>query len=185
MIITISGNPGSGKTTIAKAVAKELNLKHFYMGGILRQLAAKRNMTLNEFLKLGETDPSVDKEVDDYLVELGKTKDNFIAEGRTAWHFIPDSIKLFIDVDTKIGAERILKDMHEKGRAEQRNEQDGGTVEQQADLIRKRVGSDKKRYEQYYNIDIFNKDNYDLWLDTTDLTEEQEIQKVLDFLKAR
>jgi predicted cytidylate kinase len=182
MIITISGMPGSGKTTVANMLAKRLKLNYYYMGGILRQLATKRGMKLNEFLKLGETDPSVDKEVDDYLIKLGKTEDNFIAEGRTASHFIPNSVKLFIAVDINVGAERILKDMHEKGKLKERNEEAGKDIKDQARLLNERIASDKARYKKYYNIDIFNPDLYDLWIDTTDLTPEQVVQQIIDFI---
>lgn len=58
--------------------------------------SAKRGMTLAEYNKLGETDPSTDIEVDEYQKKLGETEDNFIIEGRTSWHFIPHSLKFLL-----------------------------------------------------------------------------------------
>jgi cytidylate kinase len=185
MIITISGMPGSGKTTTAAALAKKFNLKEYYMGNIRREVAKKKGITLNELNMLGETDPSTDKVVDDYLIQLGKTEDNFIAEGRTAYHFIPESIKIFMAVELTTGAERIFNDLKDKENPSNRNEAAGLTIQEQADLLQKRMDSDKLRYKKYYSIDVFNKDNYDLWIDTTDLTKEQVVEKIAEFIKSR
>ena len=185
MIITISGMPGSGKTTAAALLSKQFNLKHYYLGRMRRDIARQKGMTVNELNKLGEKDPSTDKAVDDYLIELGKTQDNFIAEGRTAFHFIPNSIKIFMAVDINTGAERIINDAQNKESKEARNEEIGTTTQQQADLLKARMESDNIRYKKYYNIDVSNKDNYDLWLDTTNLTKEQVIKKLSEFIKSR
>ncbi len=185
MIITISGHPGSGKTTVAKMLIDSLKLKHYYMGGIRRQIAKERGMTIEEFNKLGETDPSTDKVVDDFLVKLGKEEDNFIAEGRTAAYFIPNSIKIFMDVDMRVGAERILKDLTEKGMQGVRNEKIGLGVDDQERLLRERVESDRLRYQKYYGIDITDKSRYDLWVDTSDMTPEQVADKIIAFVKKK
>ena len=41
--ITISGSPGSGKTTIAKLLAKKLGIKYVYSGDIFRKKAKEYN----------------------------------------------------------------------------------------------------------------------------------------------
>ncbi|MFH1064133.1 MAG: cytidylate kinase family protein [Candidatus Woesearchaeota archaeon] len=182
MIITVSGVAGSGKTTVCRILAERLGFEHHYMGGIRRQIAKERGMTIEEFNKLGETDPSTDKIVDDKLVEMGKTKDDFIAEGRTAPFFIPESIKLFIDVDSMVGAERIYKDLVEKGKIAERNETAAASIEEQAKKIKERMDSDNMRYKKYYGIDIMDKSKYDLVIDTSHLTPEQVVEKVLEFI---
>ena len=95
MIITLSGTAGSGKTTFATEFSKRFGWEHFYAGGLRRKLAKEKGMTIEEYNKLGETDPSTDTEVDKYIEELGKTKDNILIEGRTAYHFVPNSVKIF------------------------------------------------------------------------------------------
>jgi cytidylate kinase len=185
MIITISGTPGSGKTTAANVIAERLKLAHYYMGGIRRKVAKDRGMTIDEFNKLGEKDPSTDKLVDDYLINLGRTEDNFIAEGRTAAHFIPNSIKIFMDVDLKVGAERILKDLTEKGNAGVRNESAAASIDEQARLLKHRLESDRRRYMKYYSFDFLDKKLYDLWLDTSHLTPEQVIEQIVSFVKKK
>ena len=184
MIITLSGTPGSGKSTIAMMLEKELGLKRYYMGSIMRGIAKRRGITLNELDRLRKTDPSVDKEVDDFLVKIGKEEDNIVVESRTAVHFIPGSIKIFMDVDPEVGAERIRNEILQKGGAE-RNEQLGQSLAEQIKLTKKRIESERHIYMKYYGFDMLDKGIYDLWLDTSNLTIEQVFQKVVDFIECQ
>ena len=80
MIITIGGSPGSGKSTVAKLVAKKLNLKHYSTGDFMRELAKENNMNLDEFSKHAEKNKDIDKQLDQRQIELGKKENNFIIE---------------------------------------------------------------------------------------------------------
>ncbi|MFC1723661.1 cytidylate kinase family protein [Nanoarchaeota archaeon] len=185
MKITIGGYPGSGKTTVANVIAEKLKLKHVYMGAIRRKLARDKGMTLDELNKLGETEDWTDKEPDKILEKLGKEEDNFLAEGRVAFYFIPDSIKILMKVDLKEGAKRIFKDQHEKGQAKERNESVADDIEGAAENLQKRIDSDIMRYEKYYGIDCYDEKHYDLVIDTTDITPEEAIQQTLDFINKK
>ena len=50
---------------------------------------------------------------------------------------------------------------------------------------RQRKRSDNKRYKKYYNIDVYNKINYDFVLDTTNLSKRQVFSKVYSYIKPR
>ena len=45
MLLTISGPIGSGKSTVAAALAEELSYEHVSGGDIFRELAAERGYT--------------------------------------------------------------------------------------------------------------------------------------------
>jgi cytidylate kinase len=183
MIISISGVQGSGKSTIAKQLAEALGWPRYYMGGLRREAAKKRGLTLAEYNKLGETDPNTDLEVDRYQEELGKTQDNFIIEGRTSFHFIPQSLKIYLDVDPHAGAERIYRDLQQKN---DRNEDNNlNSVEDVYESVMKRFKSDQLRYRQYFNIDVYDHANYDFCLDTTNLGVVAVYDKVYGFIKSR
>ena len=182
MKITIGGYPGSGKTTVANALAEKLRLKHYYMGAVRRKAAKQHGMTLEEFNKVGETEIWTDKVADDILVKIGKEEDDFVAEGRVAYHFIPDSIKILITVDVLEGARRIHKDQHEKGMLEERNEEALDTVEEKAKNLQVRIDSDKLRYEKHYGTDCYDSKNFDLIIDSTNMTPEEVISQILEFL---
>lgn len=182
MIISIGGAEGSGKSSLAKRLAAKLDWSRYYMGGIRREMAAKRGMTLAEYNKLGETDPSTDLEVDEYQAKLGKTEDNFIVEGRTSWHFIPQSVKIYMDVSDEVAAERVFTDLQN---GDHRNE-DGElkTIGQVLDSLRKRRDCDNRRYEKYFSIDVHDKKNYDFILDTSHLDKDQAFDKVWEYLSS-
>ena len=187
MIITFSGAPGSGKSTIAEKLANDLNLTRYYMGGLRREAAKKRGLSLEEYNKLGEEDPKTDTEVDEYQKELGKTQDNFIIEGRTSWYFIPKSLKIYLDVSLDEGARRVflsLKAKNEKNERDERNE--GKNLESLEDVknsIVKRIKSDTKRYKKYYNIDVNDVSHYDYYLDTTNFNQKEVYSQVFEFVK--
>lgn len=183
MIISLSGAPGSGKSTIAKMLADKLGWPRYYMGGLRREAAKKRGMTLAEYNKLGETDSSTDREVDDYVKELGKNEDNFIIEGRTCWYFLPQSLKIYLDVAPEAGAKRIFGDLQSKN-----NRNEASDLKNWQDVLasnQARIASDNRRYRQYYNIETYNPKNYDFYLDTTKLTPEQVFQAVYGWVKAQ
>ena len=183
MIISINGPAGSGKSTIAKMLAEKLGWTHYYVGGLFRDLAKKRGLTLLEYLKIGETDPAIDTEPDKYQEELGKKEDNFVIEGRTSWHFIPHSLKIYIDVGQNIAAGRIFSDLQKNG---SRNEDaELRSVDDVLESIKKRHASDIVRYDKYFGIDVFDHKNYDFVIDTSNLTKEESFNKVYEFVKKK
>lgn len=181
MIITISGAAGSGKSTIAKMLAEKLNWPRYYIGGIRRQKAKEKGMTLAEYNKLGEADISTDFAVDEYQKKLGEKNDNFIMEGRISWYFIPNSFKIYIDVDEKEGAKRIFKHLKKDNKRNEAKE-----LNSQDDVLRSmrvRKKSDIKRYKKYYNIDVYDKNNYNYELNTTNLSIEEVFNKVYGVIR--
>lgn len=177
MIITISGKAGSGKSTIAKIIAKKLKLKHYSSGDFMRKIAEEHNLTLIELSKLAEKEIWVDKELDDRQIKLGKKEDNFIIDGRLSWYFIPKSTKIYLDVTPEIAAKRIYGD--------KKNRTNEGFTSFN-DLIKKikeRTNSEKKRYKKYYNLDYHNKKHYDLVIDTTKIDIDKVVKKIIEFVK--
>ncbi len=177
MIIAISGTPGSGKSTVAKAVAEKLKLKYYSAGGFMRDMAEKRGVSLMELTLQAETDESIDRDIDEQTKKL--SGDNFVVDSRLAFHFIPKSIKIFLKVDVKVAAKRVFRDIQAKKRS---TEQEFKTEEQVFDALSRRLQSEAARYKKYYGVDYLDESNYDFVLDTANLTIEQSIQKVLDFL---
>ena len=96
MIITISGQAGSGKSTVASLVSKALHFKHYSIGDMRRKMAEERGLTLTQLNKLGETQDFTDREVDDFQRRIGQEEDDFAIDGRTSWYFIPHSIAIYL-----------------------------------------------------------------------------------------
>lgn len=173
MIITISGNPGSGKSLIASILSKALNYKHISAGDLRGQMAIERGITIDELNKIGEIKPYTDKEIDLKIRKLGETQDNLVIDGRLAWHFIPQSFKVFLDVSELVGAHRIFRDNTRS------DEKTYNNVQDVLEAVRERIASDKRRYSSYYQLEYDKKENYDLWIDTTMLTPKEVADIIL------
>lgn len=179
MIITISGIPGSGKSTVGKILAQKLGYKYLSMGDLRGEIALKHNLTIDELNKIGETESWTDTETDEYQKNLGVTSDNLIVEGRLGFHFIPHSFKIFLDVNTKEAAKRALQSMD--SRPDEKRPKD--VIEAEKNLI-SRLESDKKRYLKYYQIDYTEPSNFDLFLDTSNLPIPEVVKIILDKIQA-
>ena len=175
MIITISGKAGSGKSTTAKELAKKLNLKHYSIGDLMREVAKEKGVSLMELSRQAEKNPSIDQELDKKQIDLRK-KDNFVIDGRLTAFFIPNAnLKIFLDCDDQIRAERILK--------EGRKDENGNNIRELMEKIKQREQSEKKRYKEIYNIDYADKKLYDLIIDTTDISPHEVLKRIMAAIK--
>jgi len=176
MIITISGKAGSGKSTVAKLVAKKLKLKHYSIGDLMRQLAKEKSLSLNKMSRLAEKDRSIDMELDKKTIEL-REKSNFVIDGRLTAYFLPYAdLKIFLDCEDKVRAERILKD--------KRNDEKSKSLKELIKKIRQREQSERKRYSKLYKIDYHDKALYDLIIDTTKLGIDDVVDKIVKAAKS-
>lgn len=189
MIITIAGTPGSGKSTIAKKLVKVLNAKRVYVGGIRREYAKEKGITLEELNEYAKNNPESDPYFDNAAAEkarnLASEGHNVIVEGRTQFHFLPESLKIYIKVSPEIAAERIFKETQDANAKEARNEKTYSSKEELTEQIKIRQIEDTKRYLKYYNIDDSDESQYDFVLDTKDITAEQATERVLEFLEKK
>lgn len=179
MIITLTGLPGAGKSTIAKLLSERLGWTWYSMGDLRGKLAQERGMTIDEYNALGETHAFTDKDVDAYQTKLGKEQNHLIIDGRLSWHFIPDSFKIFLDVNEDEAARRIFEAAKQGLR---KDEKPYVSPEEVKHRVHDRLASDQKRYKQYYNLDYLDRSNYDLVIDTTSLTPEKIVNCILDKL---
>ena len=119
--ITISGTPGSGKSTVGRILSKKIGMEYVYSGEIFRKIAKKYNMSLEEFGKYCERHKEIDKELDDYQLEILR-KGNVIVEGRVAgWIAHKNNLsvlKVMLDADMETRVRRIVN--RESGDAEKR-----------------------------------------------------------------
>lgn len=171
MIITISGIAGSGKSTVAKLLAKKLNYNHYSIGEFMRDIAKEKNTSLLELSNLAETDQSIDQELDKKQIRLGKTEDNFVIDSRLGFHFIPNAKKIFLDVDINEAAKRIF---NEKRQHEQYKD-----IQESIEKIKTRINSESKRYKEYYNLNYQDKKHHNLIINTTKLKPEEIVDKIL------
>ena len=176
MRITISGPPGSGKTTLCGMLSETLGLRAVVFGQVFRQMAAEKGMTLGEFGALAEKDPSIDAGIDERIVETARANPDIILESRLSAYMLTrngiPAFRIYLDASPEVRMSRIGV----------REDKDMGTAVQET-IDRQK--SEATRYMKYYNIDIGDKSVYDLILDTAEYTPEQELGIILDAIRAR
>lgn len=163
-LITIAGSLGSGKSSTAKMVAQALGYRHFSSGDLFRQIAAERGESVEATNISAEAKRDIDYQVDELLQKMGKTESKLVIDSRMAWHWMPDSFKVFLNIDIDSAAQRIFQDVLRKERVSEHAE----SVEDVRASIERRFASEQKRYFSLYGVNPTDTKNFDLVIDTKD-----------------
>lgn len=176
MLITIAGKGGSGKSTVAKILAKKLRYRFFSAGDFRGSIALKHGLTIDQLNDIGKKEFWTDKIVDDEIKRIGQKEDNIVIDAWIGFHFIPNSFKVFLDVDENTASKRIFKDQRP-------DEPKKSTIKEIKEMNKSRLKDNLDRYKHYYKIDLLKKSNYDLIIDTTNLTPEQIVDMIIKRIK--
>lgn len=170
IIVTVDGPSGSGKGTLAEFIADKLGIKHFSAGDVFRSIAEDRGISHVELSEKAGKD--VDLEVDERTLEKGLKK-SCIIEGRLPSWVMGDysDLKIFLTADKEERARRVSE-------REEIDEEEALEEE-----IKERDREDKQRYQKYYGINTENKEIYDLVIDNTELSIEEQNKNVEKVLK--
>jgi predicted cytidylate kinase len=173
LLVTISGLPGSGTSTIARAVAAELGVPRLDGGTVFRTLAAERGLTVAEFSAVAEGDPAIDVELDARLAAAARAGDVVLESRLAGW----------IAANEGLDGLRVWVACDEEERARRVGEREG--VESDAALAanRTREASEALRYRAYYDIDIADLSPYDLVLDSTSTAPDQLVSEILEAVR--
>jgi len=155
MLLTVSGPPGSGKSTTAELLADAFDLDHVSGGDIFRDLADERGYTPLEFNKLAEENDEIDRDLDRRLREIAVDADDLVLESRLAGWLAGDQadFRFWLDAPARVRGERIAE----------REEKDPVRATEET---KAREASEAQRYEEYYGIDIQDLTIYDLSVNT-------------------
>ncbi len=164
-IITISGKPGSGKSSTADKVAELLSYTRYSSGDMVRNLLAREHMTLAEYNEKASSDNSLDEKIDVMLRNL-RTKNDIVVDSRLGFYWIPESFKVYLDLDIQIATVRIFKDaVSNNGRTKGGELADSLTVV--ARQVKTRMESEQQRFKNLYGVDPYNPEHFDLVIDTS------------------
>ena len=171
-IISITGDLGSGKSTVSKLLQERLKYDYIYIGKILREIAVKHGMTALELNEYAETHPEIDAEIDATFKSLNESN-HLIVDSRLAWFFIPQSFKVFLKTDLMVSVERVSGDS-------ERISEKYASKEEAAQHIVARKTSENKRYLELYGADCADMTHFDLIVDTSFITPKQVAEIILD-----
>lgn len=171
MIISISGAPGTGTTTLSRSLSAELGIRWINSGELFRKIASEKNLSVKEMNRMAEKGPEIDYLIDDAQKALAK-EGSGIFEGRLSGHLLPADLKVLLKTDLRVRAERISK-------------RESKLVEDAMQETRVREESEGRRYKMYYNIDVNDFSTYDLVVDTGRFNEHGTLAIVLAAVRAR
>jgi cytidylate kinase len=157
LLITISGLPGSGTSTVGKRVASRLHLAHVDGGTIFRQLAVDSGRSLAEFSAYAETHPEVDLALDTRLAARGREGDVVLESRLAGWIATNeglDALRVWISCAEEVRAARVAR-------------RDDLVVDAAEGANRLREASERTRYLAYYGIDLSDLTIYDLVVDSS------------------
>lgn len=188
-VIAISGSTGAGKTVTAGRLAIKLGYGQFYTGAIFREMAAERGMPIEAFFHELASDPDLERSIDARQAEILATQGDIIIQGRLAPFIIKGKvpglplphapgISVLLTVSDTVGAHREAN----------RPENAGKPIEEVARMRAARLADERKRYLDLYGIaDHLDPREFDIILDTTELTEEEVAEivhhKILERIK--
>ncbi len=172
--ISITGDLGSGKSTVAQILSERLNYEYFSTGSMQRKIAEGKGMNTLELNYFSEQNSDIDDYIDGFLKKINESEVQYVLDSRLAWHFVPTSFKVYITVQPMVAAQRISEREMRKGDPvlEQPEQIAAALIERQQVEVR--------RFKSLYNIDISDKNNYDLVLDSSVCNVEEIVTKILE-----
>ncbi len=94
------------------------------------------------------------------------------------WHFVTNAVKVYLSASAETAAHRIIGDVS-------RNNENYADAESAMMMLRRRRESERKRYKKLYDVDIEDRNNYDIWIITDDAAVEDICTIILSFLSQK
>lgn len=172
-VIVVSGAPGSGKSTYARRLSRDLGLRYFTSGQVFREKARKLGVTLEELSRMAERDPRIDVEIDMAVLEEARRGGVVIDSHLAGW------------VLSGVADVSILVKAHPTVRVSRVAEREGRSVEEAALETLERESSQWARFHAYYGYDILDYSPFDLVVDTGTLSPDEVYQVILSYTLAK
>jgi cytidylate kinase len=164
-IITISGKPGSGKSSTADRVAELLQYTRHSSGDMVRRVLAREGMSLEEYNRRAADEHDLDDKVDEELRSLRNAKD-VVVDSRLGFYWIPESFKVYLDLELEVATARIFKDAVNNKKRSTAGE-GGSSLPDVARQVRERMQDEQDRFKSLYGVDPYNTRHFDLVIDTS------------------
>lgn len=171
-IISLAGDLAAGKGTVSKILIKDLDYGIYRNGEYARKLARDMGLDITSFNAYLVDHPEIDLQIEKSASEYAKDHDNFIIDARLGWYAVPESFKVYLRVDIDVAAQRAFNDLNRK------SSESFATVEDQKADMQKRFEMENERYWNLYHVRKEDMSNYDLVVDTTNMTPEEVAEEI-------
>ena len=162
--ITLSGEVASGKSTIGRLLAENLDYKFVSIGNRTREFAERKGLDIVQFQKECLSDPSIDKLIDKQFSEECNANENLIIDYRLAFKFISNSYNIFLKISEANATDRLRK-------ANRQNET--------YLTIREKNDTFKNQFQNSYGVDYTDEKNYDLVIEIEQFKSPKEITECI------
>ncbi|MFT7506934.1 MAG: cytidylate kinase [Acidimicrobiales bacterium] len=180
-IITLSGKPGGGKSSTSDKVAEMLSYSRYSSGDFVRKIIRKKGITLTEFNEMAELDHEIDHEIDEELRKLRNQRD-IVIDSRLGFYWIPESFKVYLDLDMDVATARIYKDaISNEGRAYGAGI--AGSIAEVKKQVQGRLDGETRRFKAMYGVDPYRTSNFDLVINTARHSPQTVALTVFDTYK--
>lgn len=174
-VVAISGDLGSGKSSVAKVLAQLLGVELVSTGDIHRSIADRMRVSTLELNRIAEQDARIDDRVDDTLRDLANSSRPLVVDSRMAWWFVPDAFSVHLTASLEVGARRILARTAQAVEAVEEYSSEAEALMK----IRARAASERRRFRSLYEVDTSRLRNYDVVIDTTTATVGQVVDDIV------
>ncbi|HYM70502.1 MAG TPA: cytidylate kinase family protein [bacterium] len=171
MIVTVSGEIGAGKSTVARALARALGLRYLSTGEVFREEARKRGVTLAELGRLAEQDSSIDRTIDEMQVQAARAGDILVDSRLSGW-LIGGDLRIWLRAPLAVRAARVAA-------------RDGTDVARAARDVQTREACEHHRYRQTYQLDLTDLTRYHVIVDTAMWGADEIVAALLVLARGR
>ena len=163
MHITLTGNLGSGKSTVCRILEQQYGFEIYSTGKVIRSIADEMGISVLEMNELMTKDHKYDHMIDDRTARISRENPDkaILFDSRLAWHFVEKSFKVFLSVDLAEAARRVYADASRGEVESYKSEADA------AEQLAARAANEDARYNELYGIHYFDFNNYNLVLDSS------------------
>jgi len=165
MIVTVSGEIGAGKSTVAKALAHALGLRYLSAGEIFREEARRRGVSVAALGQLAESDPAIDRDLDRMQVEAARGGGVLIESRLSGW-LIEGDLRVWLRAPLAVRAARVAA-------------RDGVSVEAALRDVEMRDECEVRRYRAVYQIQLADLTRYHIIVDTGMWSAEEIVEALL------
>ncbi len=164
--IAISGKSGCGNSTTSRRVARALGYP--MINYTFHSIAIERNVDFKTVCKWAEEDSSWDLYVDKKQVHMAEEAGKCVLGSRLAiWMLESADLSVYLNAPLEVRARRI-------------QEREGGDLDTVIRETAERDRRDRERYMRLYNIDNDRYEFADLIVDTTNLSQQEVADRVVE-----